>query len=122
MFTSKELGRFPRDPEPYVFIVKSIYVDQPSFGVRMSMQKARNGVIGEHLPRPEFNTPVNPILAALRANVGAGSDLAGQVRVFLNTSKLDWSVMLGANDAQMEHARKVLTRLVALGGGTNENA
>lgn len=49
-----------------------------------------------------------------RANVEGGADFAGQVQVFLNTGKLDWSVVLGVNDAQVEHARKVLTRLARL--------
>lgn len=113
MFTSREPGQFPRDPEPWIHpVYENRYPEQHSFWVGKTWW----------FPRPKFNTPMNPILAALRANVGAGSDLAGQVRVFLNTSKLDWSVMLGANDAQMEHARKVLARLAALReGGTDEN-
>lgn len=95
MFTSRVPGQFPRDLHPYVWLKNFNY---------------------KYQPRPQFNTPVNPVLREFW-------DCLYWSRVGTVALAIHWlepnhwpGVIedLEASPEQIEHARKVLTRLAAL--------
>lgn len=72
-------------------------------------------------PRPEFNTPVNPILSGLREDVENSEDFTHDT---VSHAEF-WLSILEDQEAfstpeQIEHARKVLARLTALENGGSE--
>jgi hypothetical protein len=68
------------------------------------------GAVHEWAPRPEFDNPVNPILVQLRGEHAiAGYGLADRARSMLSDLDRDWRADFTAE--QIDHARRVLTRL-----------
>lgn len=122
MFTSKEPGRFPRDPEPYEIFLGGFV---PRRAARVTFTGEQGSVRIDFAPRPQFNTPVNWVLAHIREDwFGQADDHLPFVEWLGSLSDTEkaleeWSHV---TSEQIEHARKVLTRLAALTeGGTNEN-
>lgn len=81
--------------------------------------RSSSGHIGvkTYAPRPEFDhaqhNPPNPVLVALRRYVRVTGEALKEVRTVLyalDAGILNW----GATDDQIDHARKVLTRLANL--------
>lgn len=104
MFTSKEPGRFPRDPAPWL----------TKGGLRFAHPVEGSG---EWDFRPEFNTPVNPILSGLREDVEGSEDFSHNT---VSHAEF-WLSILEDQEAfstpeHIDHARKVLARLVVLDG------
>lgn len=121
MFTSREPGQFPRDPEPWV-----AEYDDGTDVRHATAEGVPTGVVFRHSPRPEFDTPVNPILVAFR-NSSLTWDWKSSV---FEIGFYHWEVFGGfkawneedhalhsftvATPEQIEHARKVLTHLARL--------
>lgn len=118
MFTSKEPGRFPRDPQPYTLTLPHV---TPQRAARVTFTGEQGGVRIDFAPRPEFNTPVNPILSGLREDVENSEDFTHDT---VSHAEF-WLSILEDQEAfstpeQIEHARKVLARLTALENGGSE--
>lgn len=129
MFTSREPGQFPRDPEPWVVTLTAVRRYNGKWRVWRgtaqdwddACERAEAANPGwtthtaGHVLRPKFNTPVNRILVEFRYSVRLGASLASMVQVFLNGHG-----GVDATPAEIEHARKVLTRLAALTEGSDK--
>lgn len=74
------------------------------YNVRLRRKPYRDGLPGvRYAPRPEFDVPDNPILAAYRKSMPLDP-----------ANALGWLAYVVAPAEQIEHARKVLTKLAAL--------
>lgn len=121
MFTSKEPGQFPRDPEPYVLTLPYV---TPRRAARVTFTGEQGGARVEFAPRPEFNTEANPILRDFRVILGLPSPRVNTTQTLAEhwLECEDCMEYDSPTTTQLNHARKVLTRLAALTeGGTNEN-
>lgn len=96
-----------RDPEPWECFV---------CGMRFHSEPILHGSGSVYDPRPEFDRPpVSGILAGLRDDMAGSSDLGGNVRShaeFWLSSRDDWD----ATEAEIAHAHRVLSLLVAVSG------
>lgn len=112
MFNSQKINT---DPQPYVIAV----------GIGAGMRVDEGATLGWHdqydyVPRPEYDNNLNPILLEFRSALEHGVSDASLRALFnqIDMHLAEWRRM-GADEAQLDHARKVLTRLVNIFGTEN---
>lgn len=99
------IGVRPDDPRPYRNTADNSRWPDDGYS-----HDLRDPVLLPFDPRREFRAPTNPILAAFR-NCGWGGRLNAAARIWLD--EIEQYHDSDALPEQIEHARKVLTRLSA---------